>query len=432
MKVVKLKALDFRGIEGEIELTPNGESVLIAGGNGLGKTSVIEALIQSLNQQYGSQLINKNASRADTEITLKDGEDEFVVSTKFEKGKKPSLTILKNGKPVSRARKALDVLVDTDLSFSPKEFILACHSAKGRREQQVILMELIGVDIEAFSSEVKDLEKRRRAVGASVKEKEAEMLGIGFGDSQLLSEEVINVSSIEADIKFAKENNSALEELKGEVTAIESAFNAKKSSKEGLLREKERLMERMKDIDSEIISIETDMGSLQEELNSKADVLQGISINDVSDKIQELADATASNKALEKRERHLGVMEQKDNLSARYSRFTDKIKALKESNRKLISEKIGELGLSFGIEFEGEKIIIDGLEIEVLNEARQMGVALELYMAKNPNLKVIRVDGFSLMSKNTKSSLLETIYKNGFQAFIEEVSDDEEMKITYI
>lgn len=119
MKVSKIAIKHIMGIE-DLEIQP-GALTVVSGANGVGKTSVLQAIRDTVSGGHDPSLIRKGAERGEVEITLEDG----ITITKTIRPDKSTLTVRdpKLGK-ISKSQAWINAIVDS-LSLDPIAFLTA-------------------------------------------------------------------------------------------------------------------------------------------------------------------------------------------------------------------------------------------------------------------------------------------------------------------
>uniref|UniRef100_A0A6M3J0Z8 Putative ATPase domain containing protein n=1 Tax=viral metagenome TaxID=1070528 RepID=A0A6M3J0Z8_9ZZZZ len=115
MKIQQLTIKDFKGIE-EADLHP-GQLTLISGGNGQGKSSILDA-IKAAFQGGDARLIRAGADKASIFVDLAELK---ITRTITEKGNYPKVTTA-DGMSPSSPQKFLATLLDLKFAFNPLEF----------------------------------------------------------------------------------------------------------------------------------------------------------------------------------------------------------------------------------------------------------------------------------------------------------------------
>lgn len=88
LNVAGIKITNMLGIQ-ELELQPDGNVIQVSGGNGKGKTSILESIKAALGVSTYSNLVRNGESVGEVVIDLND----LVISKKFKAGGTDALTI---------------------------------------------------------------------------------------------------------------------------------------------------------------------------------------------------------------------------------------------------------------------------------------------------------------------------------------------------
>ena len=149
MKIVKLTANNFKKLKA-VEIVPEGNTVVISGKNGAGKSSVLDAIMAALcgKKACPEMPIREGEKSAKVEVDLGD----FKVTRTFTQTGGAVSIVGKNGLQTKSPQAILDRTVG-DLSFDP----LAFFNEKPR-EQRQILMDMVGltfVDLDLAFADIK-------------------------------------------------------------------------------------------------------------------------------------------------------------------------------------------------------------------------------------------------------------------------------------
>ena len=159
MHIKSIYIKNFKGIEDQIPTIPleNGESILLIGPNGSGKTSFIDAVYAVLDPKYiPAKPININSDKAKIEVQIQDG-DKLITATLAISEKAKTLTLKHGDFTASSPRKVLNKLIGGNINFNPVEFAQLSSSAKGKRIQAETILKVLGLDLTKVEGTITDL-----------------------------------------------------------------------------------------------------------------------------------------------------------------------------------------------------------------------------------------------------------------------------------
>ena len=147
MKILKLTAENFKKLSA-VEISPDGNMVIISGKNGAGKSSVLDAIEAALcgGRTLPKQPIKEGEIRAKVEVDM----GEYKVTRTFF-GTTSTLIVETTGETkakISSPQAFLDKIVG-DLSFDPLAFL-----KKQPAEQRNTLMKFLGLNLEEFVNKI--------------------------------------------------------------------------------------------------------------------------------------------------------------------------------------------------------------------------------------------------------------------------------------
>jgi len=411
MRVQTVKVKKFKVLE-NFEADIKGNNVFLVGENGLGKSSLINAIKIALGDQSHIP---------------PSGEGEWTVVTTKENGTYQFRVKLKDGKAVVEvtspdglkdSRKGTIAALTGAMSFDIDEFLKLSDSKAGQKKQVEIYKSFFDAEI------IKELDK----YAVNVKALESQRTEIGRDRDRLKS--VIESSTLKNEIDLTKfkevdtavlldslnKANTKNETIKGVVTATaEKLSNANKcdaSIKE--LEEKIALLKEQK----EGFLADHKKGSewLKESKNQPIDTTDiQTQINDASDTNKKAAIA----KQLQAdREAYALAVEE-------YGTATANI----ESQRESISIAIKEMDTPVeGLSFNDDTLVYNGIEVSLstLSTSEIMELGILMKIAENKELGILFLEhGESLGAKRLKD-IQEIAAKNNMQLIIEQVERGKE------
>lgn len=158
MKILSLQAENVKRLSA-VEIAPDGKSIIIAGQNAQGKSSVLDSILYALagKDAMPERPIRDGESHAAIKIDL----GEYQISRTITANGGGVLKITKPGEKgsLSSPQAILDGLIGT-LTFDPLEF-----SRLKSRDQSRHLQEIVGIDLAKLDAERKVIYDKRHALG---------------------------------------------------------------------------------------------------------------------------------------------------------------------------------------------------------------------------------------------------------------------------
>lgn len=199
-----------------VEITPQGNLVVIGGQNGAGKSSVLDSIEFALGGDPSARMpVRRGEEKARIVVDLGD----IVVRRTFTAAGGTSLVVTDaDGKKQSTPQAILDKLVGR-LTFDPLAF-----AREKPKSQAEILRGLVGLDFTAHDAEHDKLFNDRTAVNREAKSLEARIDGIPKHEGVPDKEE--STADILEEQRKAAEVNSANQKKRDEVEFREEALDA--------------------------------------------------------------------------------------------------------------------------------------------------------------------------------------------------------------
>lgn len=415
MKILELRIDNFLRVEAA-EIRPDGTMVVIAGPNGAGKSSVINALWSALGggSFKAEQPIHSGAERAKIEVQMTDGETVIVVERTYTaKGSRLVVSEKKGDRLMTfRSPQALlDGMVGA-LTFDPLAFIHQTPAA-----QASLLAEIAGLDVSDLDAAHEALMVERRDIGRDLRAK---------GDAPAPEGERPDRKPI-GDLVQEREDNQARREQKIRAEQTWRDRTREKSECESIIAR----------LDAELAQLNRQRRAAVDEL----DVLAGQETEareqfdafgdlDATEETlrNALEEAQAHNRGVDEWETAAAAASERDALQQRYE---DKTREITE-NRDARTSRIAETALPVeGLtlrEDEGSAalgVLWDGLPLSQASAAAKLRVGMAVGMARNPTLRIVRIEHGSLLDRESMATLEALAAEKDFQVWIERVADED-------
>lgn len=394
MRIINLQGENFKRMTA-FDITPKGNTVVIAGKNGQGKTSVLDSIVMALAGKSSevakltTKPIKEGASTAHVTVTT----DEYVITRKWTE--KDSYLEMKNreGMTYKSPQALLDQMIG-DLCFDPLEF-----SRMKEKEQREALLGIVKLDIDLaqFDRDYKLKYDQRTSIGAQGKALQGKADTTAEVPVDTPDEEV-SVADLVAKVNAANEKNAKilhyqrnLEVNAGRVATLE---------------------EQIADLQEQIKGIRNTMA-----LEEKAIADFGPA-EDTTALQQQIANAEATNNNVRLKKQKMAAAEDAKKYEAEYAKLSDELKQMQEHKaKKLEAAQFPIAGLSF----TDDGVTYKGIPLPQCSAAEQLKVSMAIAMAKNPKLRVIRITDGSLLDEDNMKVLQEMADKNDFQIWVEKV-----------
>ena len=474
MKISKIVIKNTYGIS---HLALDGKSIELTGTNGVGKSSVLDAIKLALTNNSKRKVIVKNG---ETEGTIYIETDTGLKIDRRKRIDKADYKSVKdeNNEEIKSPETFLKEIF-TFLQLDPIEFLFMTE-----KEQNKLLLNLIEFDkdkkeyiTEKFGpinwvdysnsileilNEIQDKDGKfyldREEINRNIKAGNAIISDIAKNIPEnynadkwkeyKLSENYDKLSKnknynekIEKSIAYKEDYKNKIEKIetieKNTLLTIEADKKAEKSIIEDKIKEHENeikiLQERLTHLDSKYASVISDTKS--ETIAEKAKLEENIKIANewaVKEKIntetleEELKIAEEMKSHLNEYERMIEKRKQVEKLQQESQALTDKIELARNLPGEILANAkipVKNLTVQNGIP------LVNGLPINGLSEGEKLQLCVDVSLSDVNNLKLILLDGTEKLSEENRNKLYEICKQHGLQVIASRTTNDSELKI---
>ena len=411
MKIIKLSCENFKRLVA-VEIKPDGNTVLITGKNGAGKSSVLDAIVAVL---CGKKYIPKKPIREGedhAEVVIET--ENWIIKRTFTEAGGGSVTITNvDGMRAQSPQGLLDKIVG-EIAFDPMLFI-----TYDERKQYEVVMKLAGLDFSDIDEQIATLKQKRSEVRSAKETYEHEAKAITVGDD--VPDEEVSMVELAEQLHKVNENNNALGAKKRRIDEMKSD---------------------LADINNDISDSENSIKRLEAELATAT-----LSAKD------SVAEHAVQLKALEMLQKEVDQTEEIDpteiNTQIVMAEQTNRLVTLKkskadlEAKAKAKTQVYAELGKEVklcdtrkaerlagaemplpGLSVTDEGVVFEGIPLSQVNDAKKLEIGMGIAMAENPELRVIRMKGNDLDEASLKI-VSKMAKEKDYQVWIERWLGDE-------
>ena len=396
MKVIRLSASNVLRLKA-VEVEPAGTVQIIAGKNGAGKSSLLNALYLALAGGQASREIAKPVREGEewAEVQLDLG-SLIVTRTWDDKGKTTLTVKAADGGNYKSPQTLLDQLIGK-LSFDPLAF-----TRLSAREQREALLDLLGLDFTEADAERQRLYDLRTDTGRRAH---------AFGEVPKLPKgapiDEVSASSILDRIRTASDLESKARGFDRQIQEREQRI--------------ELILSRLEDLRSQIDALEDEATGHKNSIAQLTDARNGLPEPEDGAALQaELAQVEDRNKAARDNRRILEAAEQQNALQEEYAAFGRQIEGLDRAKADAIAA--AEMPVA-GLGFDESGVTFGGVPFGQASSAEQIRVSLAMAMALNPTLRVIRIMDGSLLDADSMAAIRAAAEEHDVQVWIEVVGD---------
>jgi len=407
LNIVKLEAEHFKRLKA-VSITPKGAIVPISGKNAQGKSSVLDAIWAALGGATHIQAAPIREGQTKARIRLDLG--EIIVQRTFTKSGTTLTVENAEGLAYKSPQRMLDDLVGA-LAFDPLEF-----TRMKPRQQYDTLKGLahIDLDLEKLESENQRDYASRTAVNKEAKGLQAQIEGYVLPEDP-------------GEIPDAGQLLGLIDGLRDRKRAIETD-NANRASLEQYISDAKAKFAQLR---QQLVDLKADIERRQEQIDA---LPEAESTEDLDGEIGAMEEQIQGISALtEKRSERCAAQQRLSDLQAQAKakedeskRLTEAMEARTKAKENAISRAtmpIPALGFGDGL------VLYQGIPFEQASSAEQLRVSTAIAMAANPKLKVIRITDGSLLDSDSLAMLHAMAEENGFQVWLEVVSDSKNIGV---
>jgi DNA repair exonuclease SbcCD ATPase subunit len=409
MKITRMTAENVKRLTA-VEITPDGNMVVIGGKNGEGKTSVLDSIMYALagNRSVCDRPLRDGTDKAEVEIVINHPNGDLIVKRTFTP-KSGTLTIRnKEGMRYSSPQEILDK-ISSKLTFDPVEFMRL-----DRRKQFEALREAVGLDFTKADEKRKKLYDDRAVVNRQAKALSSQVNElVDYKDA----DEPIDVSDVVKQLEAAREHNQKQHEMLAEIASQKGQIAERHDCIEQAKEEINRLNQEINNKYLLIKQHETAIAGLEAEV--KTDI-------DTEPLRQKLESADRKNAVWRKHEDYLQKQREYHEAEAEAKRLTteiDNIDAWK--TEQLAQTKFPVKGLNLS----DENVLYKGVPLDQASSAEQLQVSAAMAAAMNPELRIMLIRGGSLLDGKSMAMLASFAEENDYQIWIERVGEGAECSV---
>lgn len=434
LKVLKATIKNFKNIDYKV-VDFNGRSVIIAGPNQAGKSSLIEAIASPVNANYiPSEPIKEGEESGSTEIVIGgmlNGEEvSYTVGCYFSQEHKRGRLILhdQDGSPIKGGERGILNDIIGDIGFDIMQFIKLGQTSTGKlskdgvRQQIEILKRIMPKDtlvkLHELDSEKEEVYESRTELNRTIKFNKSQIANSGFTQEGIDKySETLDVKELSAKISKARDANAIM---------TKSEDYIKQSYVDIPL------------IDSEVKALEFQIRDLEEKklllqrqakkCTSYLSTHNAIDISELESQFETISEHNTKHLQVKELDKTVDTLKGQE-ITA--SEASDRLTAIDIEKKELFATaKMPVKGLTF----DEEQVLYKDLPLSNASSSVLLGIGVRVSMALNPNLRLLIIKDGSLLDEKTMEFVLDLCEKKGYQLLIEvvESNDSGEVSIEFV
>lgn len=443
LSIISAEIKNFKNISAR-HIDFAGKSMIIAGKNEAGKSSIIQAIMSPLDSKYvPPKPIKTGETSAEVELKI-EGElngqyVEYTLAAYFSQENQKGRIVLydESGAKMAGGKAIIESLVG-NIGFDIMDFIKKGKTESGKpsqagiREQIEILTQLMPMEGVTKLHNL-DVEYKTKYDERTNINKEVDFLKTKLKHD--FSQEELDLYEVDRSEELAAKKAS-LTQISESVEKWNSAKRAHEENKEKLESIPTNIAayrEQIKQLEKQIDALEAVFKHEQERKvkidNFFAKYPEKPSVQSLSEEIEEIANHQENRKkVLELYDIQKKSIAEQEKSEA----ITERLKSIKKEKEEVFASY--PLPVK-GLTFDEEGISYDGLPLhdEQINTAKLIEIGLKIGMAMNPNLRVMIIKDGSLLDKETLNKIINIADKRGYYLLIEVVdSEQEDLELRFV
>lgn len=431
VRLNRISIKNFLGIE-HLETEVGSALTVIEGGNGAGKTSVLEAFRAALGGGHDATLLRNGTTKGEVVLIFDDATAEKIITPE-----KSALTVkLANGGKISQPQTYFDRLSDV-LALNPVTFLTAAPKDRTKYLLETVPINLSGEEISSATGRtVKPNSQNGFEVLASLQK---QIASEKTATSRAIKEKEISIRQFEAALPPDVPEGESVQELRAQQAALESDMVAKRDSvnAESLSRAvsvKADLQLRLDELNRLIAEARSDaaaqLSAIEREASSRIQAIKDESAatrTELAARLSRAEELAAQQKRAEGvRQTIEGLTQSVTNLRTELATHESALAGLEDLRKQLLHR----LPIP-GLEIRDGEIYFKEIPFDRLNQAQRVKIALKLASLRVGALGLVCVDGFECLDVDTWKAFCDVAPKTGLQLIVTRVTEGP-LKITRI
>ena len=473
MKITKIKIKNLFGIK---EYETDGKDIELLGKNGVGKTSVIDAIRYALTNKSDREYIVRNGEN-EGEILI-ETDNNIKINRKKRTEQVDYKSIKKDGREVGSPESFLRDIF-TPLQLSPVEFM-----EMDRKKQNAIILDMIQYDwdmnkirewfgeipswvsyeqnilavLNDIQSENGEYFQERQNINRDIRnklafiEEIAESIPAGYEADKW---ETASVGEIYRDIEKIRKDNETIYKAKAFIENRDNKIRSYEAEKEieisSIDREfsavRSRLTEQIAKLKEQIESCNKELSGLDSKKQDKIALAEERYKTNIAkyesayEQYREYAGLEEKSTAeLEDKAAYIEDMKGHINEYRRMESLQDEVETLGEKSEELTAkiEKArdlpGEILQEATIPIKGLTVkngvpLINGLPVSNLSEGEKLDLCIDVAIEKPNGLQIILIDGVEKLATSMREALYKKCKEKNLQFIATRTTDDEDLTI---
>jgi DNA repair exonuclease SbcCD ATPase subunit len=403
MRILDLHAINFKGaVDIHIRPDPDQNVIMITGKNKQGKTSAIDAIWAALLGAEISKVTPNPRRTGEKRASIRLDLGEYIVLREWDKDDIGRLTITSpRGAVYSSPQKLLDGLVAKS-TMDPLGFI----KLKGP-DQVKALIAMLG---DALTFDPKEIEDRRKQADAyragankEVKSLAARLAAMPTPPADTPAA-VVSTADVLAEYSEAQALNSKIDEAGRGLAGCERMVTQARADVE----------EAEKSLAYRITTLETAKAYIEA-------LPPAVDLDAISARLSSVEETNDNVRAALAAERVAAELADAEGEARRYDA---ELEAIKQEKADALAAVVWP---SKGLSFDGDTVLYNGYALEQASDSEKRIVGIDMAIAQNPELRVIRVDQGESLDNEARAHIAQLAEERDLQVwmtFVGHLDDD--------
>ncbi len=394
MKIVQLTAENIKRLKA-VQITPDGNTVVIAGRNAQGKSSVLDAIWMALAGGAATKETTRPIRDGETKASVVLDLGDLVVTRRWTSAGTSLEVAAQDGARYSSPQTILDGLIGR-LSFDPLAF-----AEQDAKHQLQMLLDIVDLPFDPVELDAKrrGVFERRTDVNREVKRLEAQLAGLPRVPDDTPDVEV-SAAALAIELREAEDEERRRETLK---------------------QDGERVADEIERLKLELAAAEASLAAAREAFAALPDPV------DLAPIRARLEVADATNAAVRVKHDRARLDAELADQRAAADAGTAELAEIDRSKAAAIAD--AKMPLE-GLSFDEEGVLYQGVPFSQASSAERLRVGIAMAMALNPKIRVIRITDGSLLDSENLALIEEMAGEHDFQIWIERVDESGTVGVT--
>lgn len=400
---------DFKGVR-EITLHPSGSLVVIAGANGAGKSSLIDAITE-LFDPAGSKLTPKPIREGAEEAVAEYIDEDLDIKVRRvwkQNGTAGTLTVeALDGARYSKPAQMVAQLTG-GLIWDPVKFL----NLSERDQRDALLAKVdLPFDIDEVAREKAGAEGRRLEAGRDVKRLEGALASLPKPASGPVPAEEVSAQSILDEIRSAQEFERDGQTLRTNLAAAVAEVTAREARVADLAAQLERERQRL-------AQAESDRAEVARELQHWEETPEAPDMDALRAKLASVEETNAAVRATRDYSRVAADLAAARAAQAAAQKDIDDVEARKAAGLAAASFPVG------GLSVDESGVTFEGIPFAQVNSAMRRRVAFAIATAGTSDLRLVIVKDGDLLDGESLAAIRSLADERGFTVLVERDRDE--------